>query len=59
MHRGNLFWFPAFISESFGVPLTGVSLEQDVYSGALHVVFHAAEGGFGRFTRQRGTGTPG
>lgn len=39
--------------------LTGVSPEQDVNSGTLDFVFRVAYGGFGRFTWQRGSRTPG
>ena len=59
MHQGNLFWFLALISESFMASLTGVSPEQDVNSGTLDFVFRVAYGGFGRFTWQRGSRTPG
>ena len=59
MHEGNLFWFWALICESLTASLTGASKEQDGNSGELDFVFPVAEGGFGGFTWQRGSGTQG
>ena len=48
LHRGNLFWFLALISESFMASLTGVSREQDGNSGTLDFVYRVAKGGIWR-----------
>lgn len=59
LHRGNLFWFLALISEPFVASLTGVSTQQGGNPGTLDSVFRVAKGGYGGFTWQCGSGTQG